>query len=148
MSETILPKLIRSNDLSVFPKGLNQNQLKEPRYFYRIERITHRPSAEDKITIVFEVEEEDLQLARLLITGRYLQELQELQGKYSPESFNSYDTRKGLGFNYQLLLIDRLEEEVYLVESTMEKIESAVAAQKEEEKRIFERLGLGFSDPA
>ena len=121
--------------------------MKEPRYFYRIERITHRPSAEDKITIVSEVEEEDLQLARLLITGRYLQELQELQGKYSPESFNSYDTRKRLGFNYQILLIDRLEEEVYLVESTMQKIESAVTAQREEEKQIFHRLGFRYSDP-
>ena len=124
--------------------------MKEPRYFYRIERITHRPSAEDKITVVSEVEEEDLQLARLLITGRYLQELQELQelqGKYSPESFNSYDTRKGLGFNYQILFIDRLEEEVYLVESTMQKIESAVTAQKEEEKQIFHRLGFRYLDP-
>ena len=115
------------------------------RYFYRIEKITHRPTAEDKITVVKEIKEEDLHLARLLATGRYLEELQELQGKYSPESFNSYDTRRGLGYNIQLLLIDKLEEEIYVVESTMQKIKSAVLAQKKEEESIFRALGLDSS---
>ena len=118
--------------------------MKEKRYFYRIERITHRPAAEDKITIVKEVKENDLQLARILATKDYLEELQELQGKYSPESFSSYDTKRGLGFNYQLLLIDANDEEVYVVESTMEKIKPAVEAQKEEEKEIFQELGLDY----
>ena len=119
--------------------------VKETRYFYRIERITHRPAAEDKITVIKEVKEEDLQLSRLLATRSYLDELHELQGKYSPESFKSYDTRKGLGFNYQLLLIDSNDDEVYVVESTMQKIQPAVIAQKEEEKEIFESLGLDYS---
>lgn len=116
-----------------------------PRYIYRIEKITHRPAAEDKITIVKEIRENDLQLARILATKGYLEELQELRGKYSPASFNSYDTRKGIGFNYQLLLLDVKDEEVYVVESTMEKIEPAVVAQREEEKEIFLSLGLDYS---
>ena len=74
-----------------------------PRYICTIERITHRPAAEDKITFIKEIRENDLQLARILATKGYLKELQELQGKYSPASFYSYDTRKGIGFNYQLL---------------------------------------------
>lgn len=117
----------------------------EVRYYYRIERITHRPAAEDKITIVKEVKDEDLQLSRILATRSYLDELQELQGKYSPASFNSYDTRKGLGYNYQLILVDAEGGEVYVVESTMERIEAAVLAQREEEKEIFLNLGLDYS---
>ena len=115
------------------------------RYFYRIEKITHRPAAEDKITVVREVKEKDLQLARILATKHFLEELQELRGQYSPESFKSYDLRKGIGFNYQLLLVDIKDEEVYMVESTMEKIAPAVAAQKLEEKEIFSVLGLDYS---
>ena len=120
--------------------------MKEIRYFYRIERITHRPAAEDKITVIKEVKEKDLQLARILATKNYLEELQELQGKYSPESFNSYDTKRGLGYNYQLLLVDADDEEVYVVESSMEKIKPAVEAQKEEEKVIFQELGLDYAE--
>ena len=58
------------------------------------------------------------------------QEQAALQGKYSPESFNSYDMNKGIGFNHQLLLMDSFDEEVYVVESTMRKRAPAVAAQK------------------
>ena len=119
--------------------------MKAVRYYYRIERITHRPAAEDKITVVKEVKENDLQLARLIATGAYNHELQELEGRYSPGSFKSYDTRKGIGFNYQLVLIDRAEDEIYVVESTMEKIKFAVSAQKEEEEEIFRALGLNYS---
>lgn len=120
--------------------------MKKIRYFYRVERITHRPAAEDKITVIKEVKENDLQLARILATKAYLEELQELQGKYSPESFKSYDTKRGLGYNYQLLLVDNDDEEVYVVESSMEKIKPAVDAQKEEEKWIFQELGLDYAE--
>ena len=120
-------------------------QVNEMRYYYRIEKITHRPAAEDKITVVKEVQERDLQLARLIATRIYFDELQELQGKYSPGSFKAYDIRKGLGFNYQLVLIDKAEDEIYVVESTMQKIKSAVSAQKEEEEGIFQALGLDYS---
>lgn len=115
------------------------------RYFYRIERITHRPTAEDKITIIKEVKEKDLQLGRILATKSYLEELHELQGKYSPAGYNSYDTKKGLGFNFQLLLIDVNDEMGYVVESTMEKAEATVIADREEEKEIFSNLGLDYS---
>lgn len=123
----------------------NRRILKEMRYFYRIERITHRPAAEDKITVIKEVKEDDLHLSRILATKFYLDEIQYLHGKYSPASFNTYDTRKGIGFNYQLLLVDSEDEEVYVVESTMEKIEESVVAQREEEKEIFVNLGLDYT---
>ncbi|UZH55480.1 hypothetical protein JRG66_00850 [Salinimicrobium tongyeongense] len=111
--------------------------MEEQQYLYRVEKITHRPAAEDKITIIKEIRENDLELARILATKAYLEELAELQGKYSPESFKSYDTRKGIGYNYQLLLINNSDSEIYIVETTMEKITPAVIAQQEEEKEIF-----------
>lgn len=86
-----------------------------------------------------------MQLARLLATRSYLDELQELQGKYSPTDFNSYDTRKGMGFNFQLILIDSKKAASYLVESTMEKMETALNSHREEEKEIFANLGLDYS---
>ena len=120
--------------------------MNEKQYFYRLVRITHRPAEEDKITVVKEVRENDLQLARILANQSFLEELQELRGKYSPRSFSSYDTRKGIGFNYQLLLIDHEQEEVYVVESTMQDKKAAVIAQKEEEKEIFMDLGLDYTE--
>ena len=117
----------------------------QQRYSYRIEKITHRPREEDKITVVKEIKEEDLNLARLLATKCYLEEIPFLKDQYSPQSFNSYDTKKGTGYNFRLLLIDALTEEVYTVESTMVKIEKAVAAQRKEEEEIFRTLGLEYS---
>lgn len=116
------------------------------RYFYRLVRITHRPTDEDKITVVKEVKENDLQLARIRGHQSFLEGLQDLRGKYSPAGFNSYDTGKGIGLNYQLLLIDSKEEEVYVVESSMEDIEAAVVAQREEEREVFRSLGLDYSE--
>ncbi|MGI0108251.1 hypothetical protein [Salinimicrobium sp. WS361] len=118
--------------------------MKEERFIYRIEKITHRPAAEDKITLIKEVKESDLELGRILATKAYLEELPELQGKYSPGSFKTYDTRKGIGYNYQLLLIDIFENEIYIVETTMENILPAVLAQQKEEKEIFLKLGLHY----
>lgn len=74
-----------------------------------------------------------------------IDELLELEGKYSPDSFKSYDIKKGLGFNYQLLLIDNIEEKVYVVESTMQDIKSTISAQRDEEEGIFQGLGLDLT---
>lgn len=116
------------------------------KYFYRVERITHRPEEEDKITVVKEVREGNLEVARILATKDYLEELQGLQGKYSPASFGSYDTKKGIGYNYQLILLNADEDEEYVVESTMQKIVPDLVEQREEEKEIFWRLGLDYSN--
>ena len=56
------------------------------RYFYRVDKISHRPEAEDKITVVQEVREDDLQLARILASKSYTQAVQDLRGKYSPSA--------------------------------------------------------------
>ncbi|NJW51555.1 hypothetical protein [Salinimicrobium oceani] len=112
------------------------------RYFYRVEMITHRPAAEDKITVLKEVKEEDLHLSRLLATKCFLDESQELKGKYSPSGFDTYDTRKGVGFNYQLLLVDTETEVEYLIETTMEHAGDQLTAMRKEEKAIFFKLGL------
>lgn len=114
------------------------------RFFYRVVRITHRPAAEDIITVVKEVRENDLQLARILAYRRYLEELEDLRGKYSPTGFSSYDMRKGIGFNCQLLFIDNEDEEIYVVESSMQSTGTAVLAQQQEEKEIFRNLGMDF----
>lgn len=116
--------------------------MEEQQYFYRVEKITHRPTAEDKITVIKEIRESDLELARILATKSYLEELAELQGKYSPGSFRTYDTKKGIGYNCQLLLIDNYSNEIFIVETTMERIKPAVLAQQKEEKEIFQKLGL------
>lgn len=118
--------------------------MEEQQYFYRIEKITHRPAAEDKITVIKEVREIDLELARILATKSFLEEFAELQGKYSPGSFQTYDTKKGIGYNCQLLLIDNYSNEIYIVETTMEKIKPAVLAQQKKEKEIFLKLGLNY----
>lgn len=116
------------------------------RYYYRIEKITHRPKSEDMITTIKEVKEDDLLLGRILATKIFLDEKQYLERRYSPDSFESYDTKKGVGYNFQLLLIDLENQEKYLVETTMDKMESAVIAQKKEEEAIFNKLGLKYSD--
>ena len=117
----------------------------ELRYYYKIEKITHRPSAEDIITVIKEIREDDLQIGRIVASRIYLEELYQIQGKYIPGSFASYDVRKGLGYNLQLLLIDSEDEKVYVVETTMEKTEAIIEAQQEEERRIFLNLGLDDS---
>lgn len=81
-------------------------------------------------------------MSRIVATRIYLDELQDLRDKYSPGSFSSYDLKRGMGFNVQLLLFDIEDEEVFVVESSMEKIREAVKAQKEEEQEIFQNLGL------
>ena len=116
--------------------------LMELRYYYKIEKITHRPSAEDIITVIKEIREYDLQIGRIVASRIYLDELYEIQGKYSPASFSSYDIRKGRGYNLQLLLIDTNDEKVFVVKTTMEKIRAVIEPQKEEEKKIFYKLGL------
>lgn len=116
--------------------------LEEQPYFYRIEKITHRPVAEDKITVIKEVRENDLELARILATKSYLEELSELQGKYSPGSFETYNTAKGIGYNYQLLLVDVSQDETFIVETTMERMKAALLVQQKVEKEIFLKLGL------
>lgn len=116
------------------------------RYYYRIEKITHRPTEEDKITIITEVMDLDLKLARILATRNYFEEIQNLKGKYSPDCFQSYNTKKGLGFNYHLLFIDSDEEMELMVESTMKFLGKTLIAHREKEKGVFEKLDFEFPD--
>lgn len=115
------------------------------RYFYRIEKICHRPTAEDKITIIKDIREEDLQLARIVATKNFLEEMQELKGKYSPASFEDYETKKGIGYNYQLLLVDELDNLTFIVETSMENMRIPVLEERNEEKEIFRTLGFKYS---
>ncbi|MCY2685938.1 hypothetical protein [Salinimicrobium sp. TH3] len=119
--------------------------MKHTRFFYRIEKISHRPTEEDVITVINEIKENDLSMSRIVATRIYLDELLNLRGKYSPDSYTSYDLKKGMGFNVRLLLFDTKDEEVYVVESSMEKTKPAVEVQKEEEREIFKALGLDDS---
>ena len=118
----------------------------ENRYYYKIEKITHRPSDQDIITLIKEVRDPDLQKGRIIASQIYIQELCELQGRYSPESYTAYDLRKGIGYNIQLVLLDsqNLGEE-YLVESTMEKFQDIIKSNKVVEHRIFFNLGIDDS---
>ena len=110
------------------------------RYFYRIEKICHRPTAEDKISIIKDFKDNDLQLAKLLATKYFLEEVQELNGKYSPAGYNDYKIQKGIGYNYQLLLIDTIDDVQYIVESTMESIILEVLSNKLKEKNILDNF--------
>lgn len=112
------------------------------KFYYRIEKITHKPSSEDVITTVEEVKENDLELGRLKATRILLDNLQELKGKYSPPSSRAYDRKRGRGYNLQLLLIDKEEKQKYLVESTMEDLSTSVKKQQKLEQEIFDHLGL------
>ena len=116
----------------------------ESRYYYKIEKITHRPSSEDIITVIKEIRDNDLQMGRTVASRLYLEELYKIQGEYSPGNFASYDIIKGLGYNLQLLLIDSEDENVYVVETTMEKT-AIIEANQKEERRIFLNLGLDDS---
>lgn len=121
---------------------INKNLTGGIRFYYRIEKITHRPVDEDKITIIKEVKEQDLILSRILATTAYEEEKHMMEGSYSPKNFKSYDTRKGIGFNLNLLMVDLVEDNIYIVESTMQDIQPPVKAQKKEEQEIFSSLGL------
>lgn len=116
------------------------------RYFYRVEKIIHRPNEEDVIYQLREFKEEDLGLGRVLATKFFLEEKSSLIGKYSPASYSVYNFKKGVGYNYSLLLIDTLEEEVYIVESSMEGVAKAVTEQKKEEREIFKKLEVNFPE--
>lgn len=116
------------------------------RYYYKIEKITHRPSDQDIITLIKDIRDPDIERGRIVASQIYIQELCELQGKYSPESYDAYNLRKGVGYNIQLVLLDSLNlGEEYLVESTMEKHLDIVKSNKVIEQRIFFNLGLDDS---
>ena len=114
------------------------------RYYYRLEKIIHKPDTEDIISTIDEFKEFDLHLSRIIATKAFLENIIFLEGKYSPASYNSYDIKRGTGFNFSLLLLDDLNKEVYLVESTMTGIKDAVDAQKKEEREIFREAGFTF----
>ena len=116
----------------------------EPRFYYRIEKITHRPKEEGIISVVAEIREKKLTLARLLATKRFLEEKSSLGGAYSPSSYSTYKPARGKGYNLSLLFVDAVEEEIYLVESTMGAIIDAVDEQRKDEKSIFQKLGFNF----
>lgn len=119
---------------------------KLPRYIYRVERIKHRPYEEDIISILKVIREADLARGRFLATKAFWEEKASLAGKYPPSSYSTYDIKKGVGYNYLLTLVDEWEEEVYLVESTMEGIADALYEQRKEERQIFEKLGFNFPE--
>lgn len=118
----------------------------ETRYYYKIEKITHRPSDPDIITLIKDIKDPDLEKARILATQIYIQELCELQGKYIPESYSANNLRKSVGYSIQLVLLD--SENIgneYMVESTMEKLQQVIKSNKIIEKKIFFSLGIDDS---
>ncbi len=118
----------------------------ESRYYYKIEKITHRPSDQDIITLIKEIRDPDMERGRIVASQIYIQELCELQGKYSPDSYSTYVLRKGVGYNIQLVLLDsqNLVKE-YLVESTMEELQDIIKSNKVVEQKIFFNLGIDDS---
>lgn len=114
------------------------------KFIYRVEKICHLPTAEDKITIIKEVTNKDLHHARITATNFFLEAVQDLKGKYSPPGFNDYEPRKGKGYNYQLLMINTDDNTSLPVESTMENSIIDVLVNKLKERKIFEQLGLNF----
>ncbi|MCM4158516.1 hypothetical protein FHG64_13100 [Antarcticibacterium flavum] len=110
----------------------------------RVERIKHRPYEEDVISILSIIREPDMSRGRFLATKAFWEEKISLAGKYSPGSYSTYDIRKGAG--YSLILVDDWEEEVYVVESSMEGLADALDEQRKEERRIFEKLGINFPE--
>lgn len=132
---------IKREETDLLPKPVD---LIGSRYFYRLEKIIHRPESEDVINTLEEIKQKDLAASRKKATRLFQEQLKSLTGKYSPESYSDYNTKLGKGYNLCLLLVDKVAGEEYLVESSMAKIRKSVEEQKKTERKIFRNSGYEY----